>query len=437
MIEIIQQALGNHPAIKAWTIRQESSRSIQQYDLKDHAEAVRDVDSEIFVVDVLCDSIDKEGKPSSGLGNVSFLPGVDITSALEKAVLTAQLMHNEPYDFAEPAPIPELELADPTYQQDPEGEVKKILDTLKETTELYPQVRLTAAECYGQERQIHLVSSKGIDASQTVTDIYLEWVYIGGEGENEVETFAEIRRRRIADLNLEEEASLRAQYTSDLLRTGKPISYTGPVVVQGSTLAGMVAGEILGGSLVKSLSNASLKNSRQTPWEVGKSIFREEVKGDDLNIWANRQIPYGVPSSSFDNEGIPAQRVPLIQQNKLVSFIADQRYAHYQKSRPTGDFGCLELPAGRRPLTDLMSGAYIEIAEFSWFNPNPRTGDFACEIRLGYQVEDGQKKPFKGGMLVGNLLDALADVHWSKETGFYGHYLGPRGARFNSLKVAA
>jgi len=39
-------------------------------------------------------------------------------------------------------------------------------------------------------------------------------------------------------------------------------------------------------------------------------------------------------------------------------------------------------------------------------------------------------------MLVGNLLDALADVSWSTETGFYGNYLGPRGARFNSLQVA-
>ena len=38
-------------------------------------------------------------------------------------------------------------------------------------------------------------------------------------------------------------------------------------------------------------------------------------------------------------------------------------------------------------------------------------------------------------MLVGNLLDALADMRWSKETGFYGNYLGPKTALFNNLKV--
>jgi hypothetical protein len=39
-------------------------------------------------------------------------------------------------------------------------------------------------------------------------------------------------------------------------------------------------------------------------------------------------------------------------------------------------------------------------------------------------------------MLVGNVLDALADAHWSAETGFYGNYQGPMAARFSQLKVA-
>ena len=436
MIRRIQKSLENHPAIKAWIIRQETSRSSQQYDLKDRSEAIREVNAELYTVDVLCDSADSEGKPSSGVGTVSILPGGEIESALEKAVLTAQLVHNEPYDFAAPAAIPEIELADPVFQKDPERELGRVLATLKDTSKAYPHVRLTAAECFGQEKQTHLVSSKGIDASQTATDIYLQWVYIGGEGQDEVETFAEIKRRRIADFNLEEAVSLQAQNTLDSLQAGKPQSYTGPVVVQGGTLAEMVAGNVLSGSLLQTFSSASLKYSGETPWEVGKSIFREEVKGDDLTIWANRQLAYGVPSSAFDKEGIPAQRVPLVQENKLVSFMADQRFAHYLGLNPTGSFGSVEMPAGKTSLADLQAGTYVEIAEFSWFNPNSMNGNFACEIRLGYLVEEGKRKPFKGGMLVGNLLDALADVNWSTETGFYGNYLGPRGARFNSLQVA-
>lgn len=435
MLGKIQKALSDNQAIKAWIIRHETNHGFQQYELKTSTECQREVTSELFTVDVLCDSENSEGKPGSGLGQVSLLPGADINSALEKAVLTAQLVHNEPYDFAEPAPIPDIELADHDYLEDPAGKIQGVLNTLKEITESFPHVRLTAAECFGQEKTTHLISSKGIDATQKDTQVYLQWVYIGGSGDSEVETFAEVYRRRILDLDLEEEAALRAQYTSDLLEAQGPPSYTGPIYVQGPTLAVMVAGEMLAGSLFQTLSSAAMKYSGETPWDIGKSIFREDVKGDDLQMWANRQLPYGIPSSSFDSEGIPAQRIALVQDNKLAAFIADQRYADYLEMQPSGDFGSIEIPAGSIPQSELQTGSYIEIAEYSWFNPSPVTGDFACEIRLGYIVEDGKRKPFKGGMLVGNLLDALADMRWSKETGFYGNYLGPKAAIFNNLKV--
>lgn len=436
MLEKIKQALQGNVNIKAWIIRQESIVDTQQYELKDKTESLRVVNSESYTIDVLCDSKNAEGKLSSGLGTVSILPGGEIESALEKAVLTAQLVHNEPYDFAEPAPIPEIELADQEYIKDPAGEIKKVLANLKETTAEYPHVRLTAAECFGQEKTTHLVSSKGIDAHQKATEIYLQWVYIGGTGDDEVETFAETYRRRISDLNINEEAALRAQYTSELLIAGGPASYTGPIVVQGPTLAVMVAGEMLAGSVIQTLSSAAMKYSGETPWEIGQSIFREDVKGDNFNLWANRKLPYGVPSNAFDREGIPAQRIALVKDNKLTSFIADQRFAYYMNIQPGGSFGSLEIPAGKIPAAELQIGSYVEIAEFSWFNPNPVSGDFACEIRLGYVVENGVKKPFKGGLLVGNLLDALADMNWSSETSFYGNYLGPRAARYNNLKIA-
>lgn len=436
MFEQIKKYLQANTEIKDWIIRHDVIHDYQQYELKESTESKREIQSELFTVDVLCDSRNSEGDLSSGLGTVSILPGGDIKSALEDAVITAQLVHNEPYDFADPAAISEIELVDQEYLSDPAGEIQEVLDTLKNTTQSYPHVRLTAAECFGQEKTTHLVSSKGIDATQKSTQMYLQWVYIAGSGDDEVETFAEVYRRRTADLELEEEAALRAQYTSDLLIAEGPPSYEGPIFVQGPTLSVMIAGEMLAGSLIQMLSAASLKYSGETPWDIGKSIFRGEVKGDNFNLFANRQLPYGIPSSSFDKEGIPAKRIHLIKDNKLEAFIANQRYADYLDMEPSGDFGNVEIPAGKVSLDDLQSEPHIEIAEYSWFNPNPITGDFACEIRLGYVVEDGKRQPFKGGLLVGNLLDALADMKWSRETGFYGNYLGPKAAIFNNLKIA-
>ena len=236
------------------------------------------------------------------------------------------------------------------------------------------------------------------------------------------------------DLHLEDEIE-QMHHTLDLFEAGSPPTWQGPVVLRGEVLATFMAGDNLRGSVVHSLGSAASKYAKLSPWEIGKSVFRNEVKGDPLTVWANRCIPFGTYSNRFDDEGLPAQRLELIHENELVAFAASQRYADYLDLPATGAFGCVEVPAGQMDASALLAEPYVEIIQFSWFNPDLVTGDFATEIRLGYLVENGVRKPFKGGQLIGNYLDALADIRWSAETGFFGSYLGPHTARFNDLKI--
>ncbi len=67
MLGIIQKALQDNPAIKAWIIRHETTHGFQQYELKTSTESQREIISELYTVDVLCDSKNKEGKPGSWL----------------------------------------------------------------------------------------------------------------------------------------------------------------------------------------------------------------------------------------------------------------------------------------------------------------------------------------------------------------------------------
>ena len=188
--------------------------------------------------------------------------------------------------------------------------------------------------------------------------------------------------------------------------------------------------------VLATLASAATKYSKMSTWEVGQSIFKGDVTGDPFTIWANRRLPYGTLSNRFDDEGLPAQRVALVKDNVLQAFTASQRYADYLALPATGSFGNCEVPAGRMPAAVLLAEPYVEVETFSWFNPNTITGEFATEIRLGYLVDKGRRTPLKGGLLVGNWLSAVADMHWSAETAFYGNYLGPTTGRFNRLKVA-
>jgi hypothetical protein len=102
------------------------------------------------------------------------------------------------------------------------------------------------------------------------------------------------------------------------------------------------------------------------------------------------------------------------RQNIFQTFCASQRYATYLSVPATGASGDLELPPGATPETELIAGPHVEVGSWSWFSPEPTTGDFASEIRLGYVVDGGSRRPFTGGLLVGNVLDALANVRWTQ-----------------------
>jgi len=431
MLERLTKALQARNDVKAWSVQQSFSRGTQQYEMPGMTEARRHVDNETYTVTVLRETPDADGNPGCGEGRLTILPGADIEHVLDEAALMAGMVHNPPYDFVEKASLPAVDLADPVILEDPDKGMQQALKELQDTTEAFPSVRLTAAECFAEETGTTFINSKGMTGDQKGTRVHLEWVFIAGEGDGEVETFVELDRRRFEDLKLNEEVSRRAQYATDLLSAGPAPDYEGPVIIRGGTLA-----DVMNAQVIQILSSATFKFSGETPWDIGKPIVPGDVTGDPVTIYANRLLPFGTGSNRFDADGVPAQRVKLIGNQVLQAWTARKQFADYLGIPATGTPGNIELAAGTTTESELLAGDHIEAAEFSWFNANPISGDFACEMRLGYEVKDGKRRAFKGGLLVGNVLAMLADVTLSQETGFYRKYAGPVTARFNQLKVA-
>jgi PmbA protein len=436
MLNRIVNALKDRPDLAGWTVRHLIRRGAQVYAVPNQIESERVVEVERYKIDVLRQTSGPDGEPRIGSGDATLLPGGDIQAAIENAALVAGLVSNPVHSVPAPSPLPDFPLTDADLQREASTVARDVMGRIRAAVSNNKSVQLTAAEFFGEIDTTHLVNSRGIDAEQEITEINLELVLHSQRGENHVETFTEMKRRRVSDLNLEEEIERQVRYTLDLFEAGPPPSWRGPVLLRDEVLAVFMAGDALGGGVLQTLGSASSKYAKVSSWEIGKPVFRTEVKGDPLTVWANRRIPYGTGSNRFDEEGLPAQRLELIRGNELVAFAASQRYADYMDLPATGAFGCVELPPGQTEESALFAEPHVEIIQFSWFNPDPITGDFATEIRLGYLVENGMRKPFRGGQLIGNYLDSLADVRWSAETGFFGNYLGPRTARFNDLKIA-
>ena len=431
MLDQIVNSLKERKDLAGWTVRHIITRGAQVYAVPQQVEARRTVTGERYRIDVLCQTPGPDGNAAMGSGDATILPGGDISTAIENAVLVASLVSNPVHTLPGPASIPDVQLIDTDLQSDSATVTMDAMERIRTAASKNPDVRLTAAECFGETHTTHLVNSRGMDAEQEATEINIEFVLHSQRGETEVETFREMSARRVADLNIEEEISKRGRHTLDLFEATTAPSWQGPVVLRDDVLATFITSGIL-----QTLGSAGSKYAKISPWEIGKSVFRSEVKGEPLTVWANRCIPFGTNSSRFDEEGLPAQRLPLVRENELVNFWASQRYADYLEFPASGAFGGVEIAPGTLPATALLTEPYVEIIQFSWFNPDTITGDFATEIRLGYLVQDGKRIPFRGGQLVGNYLDALANTHWSAETGFFGNYQGPHTLRFNDVKIA-
>ena len=436
MLDQIVEALNKRGDLAGWTVRHVRTHEAQVYAVPQGIESQRVVTGERYLIDVLRNTSSADGTPTMGSGDASLLPGDDIEHTIDQAALVAGLVANPIHGLPGPTALPDVPLCDTDLQKDAPRVMLDVIERMRGAVAKHADVRLSAAECFGGMTNIHMVNSRGIDAEQESTQVEIEMVLHSGRGEHESETFDEMTRRRVSDLDLESAIEDRVRYTLDSLEAEGPTSWQGPVVLRNEALAIFMAGDSLNGSVIQNLGSAEAKYAGFSPWEVHKSVFRGDIKGDPLTVWANRCLAFGSASDRFDAEGLPAQRIELIHENEFVGLAASQRYADYLQIPATGAFGNIELPPGRAPASELADEPYVEIVRFSWFNPNPITGDFATEIRFGYLVQNGQRKPFKGGQLLGNYMDALANVRWSAETGFFGNYLGPQTARFSELKIA-
>jgi len=431
MFDSLVTSLRRKAGLIGWTARHDRTHGTQLYAAAGRIEAERQTREERFTLAVLCPTTAPDGSKGCGTGEATLLPGEAIEPAIERATEMASHVHNPPHGLPGPAPLPDVPLEDRGLVERPLESLREAHARLTAYAGKHPSLRMTAAEWHAESVETNLVNSLGQEGTQRATNFNVEWVLVSGERDDRVEGFHERRLRRLADLPMEEDFEELARRTLDRQRAGAAPAWDGPVVVRGTTLA-----TYIDSGPIRFLGSAANRYAKMSRWEIGQEVAAADGRGDRLTLWANRILPYGTHSCRFDDEGIPGQRLLLIRDNRLEAFSASQRYAEYLRLPATGEFGDIELPPGSTAASDLLKPPYVEITTFSWFNPDPVTGDFASEIRLGYVVENGVQRPFRGGLLIGNLMESLARARWSRETGFFGNYLGPAVGRFEGLNVA-
>ncbi|MGQ0535497.1 MAG: TldD/PmbA family protein, partial [Methanobacteriota archaeon] len=181
--------------------------------------------------------------------------------------------------------------------------------------------------------------------------------------------------------------------------------------------------------LVRSLYGERLR--RKESMYSGKQGTRIAARGFDLVEDARARN--GPASGPFDDEGVPARKVPLVADGVFRGALHDLHSASRVKDEPTGsslragrfESGrsfqepprvtgrslSLSAPrlARRAPLADIDHGVVVH-SVMGAHTANASSGDFSVQTTTLFEVEDGEVvRPLKPAMLGGNLPKMLTE----------------------------
>jgi PmbA protein len=157
--------------------------------------------------------------------------------------------------------------------------------------------------------------------------------------------------------------------------------------------------------------------------EKGSSPLAEKMEQkilpETINIYDDPSIEGRASSTPFDDEGVTAERRPLIEKGVIKNFILDQRTAGALKMQSTGNGSrgytdmpypsvhCLFFEQGNDSLNDLIKGIkeglFIQ-QTIGGSGVNPFTGDFQINAYIAVKIENGQLAGRTKGVMIGGNM---------------------------------
>ena len=152
----------------------------------------------------------------------------------------------------------------------------------------------------------------------------------------------------------------------------------------------------------------------------------EQVFDRKLSLWDDATVAYRVGSYPFDDEGVSSQRLPLVANGVVTSFLYDLQTAALAGTKSTGNgrrsgggspspaISSLVLEKGEVSFQDMVNdmkeGLIVEEV-IGAEQGNILGGDFGGNVLLGYKVERGEiVGRVKDTMIAGNVYQVLREL---------------------------
>ncbi|MEW6687023.1 MAG: metallopeptidase TldD-related protein [Candidatus Edwardsbacteria bacterium] len=430
MREKIIEMLTKTSGVNDWRLLHLKSREHQLYLICGTTENLREVSTEKYILTIYNDH-----QSQRGMSDLTILPD-DSETAIDKkikeAVFKARLVNNPPFTLPMKQKYHKIPLVDSEILHHPQRAIEKLKKKLLKVIE-NKKVKLASAEFFLKYTEAEIENSQDIKGKSSGTNLFFDFVLLSKEENKESENHSEGEYRGIKDFPIEKLVARKIQYTLDSLKVVTPKSGKFTVVIAEEALLELFEPLIFhtsGFALFKKMSR----------FKKGESIYKDgKIYGEPLSFVSNGLLPYGTKSTPYNADGLAQQRIEIIKDGILQEIMATKQYADYLGIEPTGVFANLEIANGVNSVDELcryQSKPLYLVVAFSSLEADRFTGNFAGEIRLGYEITKRERKPVKGGSVSGNLFEALSNAYFSKEKIFLGDYLGPQAIRFEKLTIS-
>ncbi|MGD0718808.1 MAG: TldD/PmbA family protein [Thermoplasmata archaeon] len=316
----------------------------------------------------------------------------------------------------------DVEIFDATIAQRPSDSVEEYVQELFRCFE----GRNGAVPSFGSTRltvgETTIANSFGLEASFQHTDVDFEVAvkaFGGPEGRPPGEYWVTRYQRRLDRRELAADVDLWCQRARDVRRAQPPPAGQIPVLLPAYVLADIIP-SVVGFRL------SGTARLRQMSPEPGTMYGNELVSIDN-----DGRLAWGGGSAPVDDEGTRTGRFALLDHGKTGELIYDalhagafdrtssagaarmgefgRRTGPKFAARPTPGPATLAVHTGTggtdaEMIEALGDGIWVE--QFGWAFPDPASGAFGGEIRIGYRVRNGKiAEPIRGGT-VGGLVVA-------------------------------
>jgi len=340
----------------------------------------------------------------------------DSQNLVNNAVETAQFGMPAEFEFPSLTPYAKVEVFDPDVESVSIEEMIGLGEDLITTVTTHTPDIVCEAGITRAVISVHIINSRGgrADYRGSVFVLGVMGSLIRGTdmlfvGESESSCHPLRESRAVADVVLQQLESAKNQ--ASVPGKSLPVIFT-PHGVATALIPPLMAA--FNGKIV--LEGASPIGNK-----LGQPVFDEK-----LRLWDDPTVAYRPQSRPFDDEGIPSQRTPLIEQGTVASFLYDLQTAALANTRSTGNGsrnrGGLPAPspsafiiapgdtAFDEMLNDIKEGLVIEQLMGAG-QGNILGGDFSGNVLLGYKVESGKiVGRVKDTMVSGNIYQVLKQI---------------------------